>query len=87
VTPLLFEYPEDETTYTTDDEFLLGDALLVAPITRPGIEHRHVYLPRGTWCHFWTGERIEGQTHILAHCPSGPAGNLRARQHRHHAMA
>ena len=39
--------PGDATTYTADDEFLLGDALLVAPITRPGIEHRHVYLPGG----------------------------------------
>ena len=41
--------PTTRTTYAADDEFLLGDALLVAPITRPGIEHRHVYLPRGTW--------------------------------------
>jgi alpha-glucosidase len=69
--PLLFEYPEDETTYTMDDEFLLGDALLVAPITRPGIEHRHVYLPRGTWSHYWSGERIEGPVHVLAHAPIG----------------
>jgi hypothetical protein len=45
--PLLFEYPADETTYTADDEFLLGKALLIAPISRPGIEHRHVYLPEG----------------------------------------
>ncbi len=77
--PLLFEYPEDETTYTMDDEFLLGDALLIAPITRPGIEHRHVYLPRGTWSHYWTGERIEGPAHILAHAPLGePAIYARA---------
>ena len=69
--PLIFEYPEDETTYTTDDEFLLGDALLVAPITRPGIEHRHVYLPQGTWFHFWTGERFDGPAHVLAHAPLG----------------
>jgi alpha-glucosidase len=69
--PLLFEYPEDETTYTADDEFLLGDALLVAPITRPGIEHRHVYLPRGCWFHYWTGERFDGPAHILAHAPLG----------------
>ena len=69
--PLLFEYPEDETTYTTDDEFLLGDALLVAPITRPGIEHRHVYLPEGTWFHYYSGERFEGPAHILAHAPLG----------------
>jgi alpha-glucosidase len=69
--PLLFEYPEDETTYTTDDEFLLGDALLVAPITRPGIEHRHVYLPEGTWFHYYSGGRFEGPAHILAHAPLG----------------
>jgi alpha-glucosidase len=69
--PLLFEYPEDETTYTADDEFLLGDALLVAPITRPGIEHRHVYLPRGCWFHYWTDERFDGPAHILAHAPLG----------------
>jgi len=69
--PLLFEYPEDETTYTADDEFLLGDALLVAPITRPGIEHRHVYLPQGTWFHYWTGERFDGPAHVLAHGPLG----------------
>ncbi len=77
--PLLFEYPEDEITYTADDEFLLGDALLVAPITRPGIEHRHVYLPRGTWSHFWSGEKLQGPAHILAHAPLGePAMYLRA---------
>jgi alpha-glucosidase len=69
--PLLFEYPADETTYTADDEFLLGDALLVAPITRPGIEHRHVYLPQGTWFHYYSGERFTGPTHILAHAPLG----------------
>jgi len=69
--PLLFEYPEDETTYTADDEFLLGGSLLVAPITRPGIEHRHVYLPEGTWFHYWTGERFDGPAHVLAHAPLG----------------
>ncbi len=69
--PLLFEYPADEATYATDDEFLLGNSLLIAPITRPGIEHRHVYLPEGTWLHYWSGERFEGPAHILAHAPLG----------------
>lgn len=71
VRPLLFEYPDDETTYAADDEFLFGDAMLVAPITRPGIEHRHVYLPEGTWFHFWTGEKIVGPKHVLANAPLG----------------
>jgi alpha-glucosidase len=75
----LFECPEDETTYAMDDEFLLGNALLIAPITRPGIEHRHVYLPEGTWFHFWTGERFDGPAHVLAHAPLGePAIYLKA---------
>ncbi|MDQ3926038.1 MAG: DUF5110 domain-containing protein, partial [Actinomycetota bacterium] len=77
--PLLFEYPDDETTYAMDDEFLLGSALLVAPVTRPGIEHRYVYLPQGTWFHFWSGERFDGPAHILAHAPLGePALYVRA---------
>src|SRR3712207_7066410 len=62
---------EDEPPYTADDEFLVGDALLVAPVTRPGIEHRHVYLPRGCWFHYWTGERFDGPAHVLAHAPLG----------------
>ena len=69
--PLLFEHPEDETTYTVDDEFLFGPSMLVAPITRPGIEHRHVYLPQGAWFHLWSGERLDGPAHVLAHAPLG----------------
>ena len=77
--PLLFEYPSDPETYAADDQFLLGSALLVAPITRPGIEHRHVYLPAGTWVQWWTGERVEGPAHVLAHAPLGrPALYVRA---------
>jgi alpha-glucosidase len=77
--PLLFEYPEDAATYATDDEFLVGRALLVAPIARPGAEYRHVYLPRGTWLHYWSGEHFRGPTHVLARAPLGqPAIYVRA---------
>jgi alpha-glucosidase len=77
--PLLFSYPDDPTTYTADDQFLVGSALLVAPITRPGIEYRHVYLPAGSWVQWWTGERFAGPAHVLAHAPLGqPAVYARA---------
>lgn len=69
--PLMFEWPDDEATYAMDDEFLLGDALLVAPITKPGVEHRHVYLPQGVWWHLWSGERFAGPVHALVHAPLG----------------
>jgi alpha-glucosidase len=77
--PLLFDYPDDPATFSADDQFLVGSDLLVAPITRPGVEHRHVYLPAGTWHHFWTGEAVTGPAHILAHAPLGqPAVYVRS---------
>jgi alpha-glucosidase len=77
--PLFWTYPEDTSTYTLDDEVLCGDALLVAPITRPGREYRHVYIPSGSWFHFWTGTHLEGPTHIIEHAPLGqPAFYIRA---------
>jgi alpha-glucosidase len=77
--PLFWAYPDDTATYSMDDEFLCGDALLVAPVTRPGVEYRHVYIPAGSWFHFWTGTRVDGPAHILAHAPLGrPAIYVRA---------
>lgn len=69
--PLFWAYPEDTTVYALDDETLCGDALLIAPIIRPGREHRHLYLPSGSWFHFWTGARVDGPAHIVAHAPLG----------------
>jgi alpha-glucosidase len=63
-------------TYAADDQFLLGEALLVAPITRPSIEYRHVYLPRGTWFHLWSGKQFKGPTHILQRAPWGNRPSL-----------
>jgi len=37
---------------------------LVAPVVEQGASSRHVYLPRGSWYDFWTGERIEGGREI-----------------------
>jgi alpha-glucosidase len=77
--PLFWADATDTTIYTVDDEVLCGNALLIAPITRPGTEYRHVYIPTGTWFHFWTGARVDGPAHILAHAPLGqPAFYVRA---------
>ncbi|USB34301.1 TIM-barrel domain-containing protein [Paenibacillus sp. YPG26] len=64
--PLVLEYPQDERTFNLSDQFLLGNQMLVAPIYRPGAEHRSVYLPEGVWYDYWTGSRYEGGRPYLA---------------------
>lgn len=54
-------YPEDPAAAAATDEWMLGDSLLVAPITTPGTTaSRSVYLPAGRWTDFFTGEVSTG---------------------------
>jgi alpha-D-xyloside xylohydrolase len=56
---LFFEYPEDPTSWTIDDEYMFGPSLLVAPLFEPG-EGRRVYLPPGDWIDYQTGKSYAG---------------------------
>jgi alpha-D-xyloside xylohydrolase len=47
-----------------DDEYLIGDRLLVAPLFA-GEAERKVVLPPGEWQDFWTGETVSGRTHTV----------------------
>jgi alpha-glucosidase len=67
--PLLYEFPDDPHVTQLYDQVMLGPSLLAAPVLRPGIEYRAVYLPPGTWFDWWTGEKLQGDTHILAAAP------------------
>jgi alpha-glucosidase len=67
--PLVFEFQNDRQARETDDLYLFGDALLVAPVLEPGQTARHVYLPEGTWIDWHTGERHTGGQFITAAAP------------------
>ncbi|MBE8986251.1 glycoside hydrolase family 31 protein [Nostoc sp. LEGE 12450] len=67
--PLLYDFPNDPKTFSLADQVMLGPSLLAAPIYRPGVEHRAVYLPEGCWYDWWSGEEFTGPTHILAYAP------------------
>lgn len=57
--PLWMEYPKDKSTYTIDNQFLLGDALLVRPITNQGENDVSVYFPGNeSWFDFVNGFKI-----------------------------
>jgi alpha-D-xyloside xylohydrolase len=44
------------------DEYLLGDWILVAPVTREGVSSREVAFPDGRWIDWFTGETFDGGT-------------------------
>ncbi len=67
--PLLYHYPNDPHTYNLYDQVFLGPFLMAAPVHRPGVEYRVVYLPAGIWYDWWTQERYQGPTHIMAYAP------------------
>ncbi len=66
--PLFLTHEEDAAAWDVTDQYLWGDAFLVAPVLEPGIRSRAVYLPKGRWYDFWTGEAVEsaGETRRTA---------------------
>jgi alpha-D-xyloside xylohydrolase len=56
---LFFEYPDDPTSWTIDDEYMFGSNLLVAPLFEESGE-RKVYLPPGAWIDYQTGKVYHG---------------------------
>jgi alpha-glucosidase len=67
--PLMLNYQDDPNTYNLDDEFMIGDDLLVAPIVKADLTARLVYLPKGTWYDYWTNKKYSGGTMVRVEAP------------------
>jgi alpha-glucosidase (family GH31 glycosyl hydrolase) len=67
--PLVLNYPDDPRVWDLGTQYLWGDDLLVAPVSRAGATHWPVYLPAGTWHDFWTHETHEGPGSITVVAP------------------
>jgi len=57
---LWLHFPDDPKAVARSDEYLWGRSVLVAPVVEKGAMTRQVYLPRGSWYDFWTGELVDG---------------------------
>jgi alpha-D-xyloside xylohydrolase len=57
--PMVLEFGEDPTCDVLDLQYMLGDALLVAPIFNEQGNVRY-YLPKGRWTNLLTGAEAEG---------------------------
>ncbi|XP_052275424.1 neutral alpha-glucosidase AB-like isoform X2 [Dreissena polymorpha] len=69
--PLWVEFPKDPNTFTMDDEYLLGSALLVKPITEPGQTGTQVYFPDmdGVWYDIDTYKAYQGGQSTYVEAP------------------
>jgi alpha-glucosidase (family GH31 glycosyl hydrolase) len=61
---LWLHYPDDPAAVARGDEYLWGRDMLVAPVVEKGATSRRVYLPRGAWFDYWTGQRVDGGREI-----------------------
>lgn len=59
IRPMALAFPDDPAAASEQFQFLFGPDLLVAPMFQSGTQ-RSVYLPRGTWINYWTGDSIVG---------------------------
>lgn len=74
--PLFYDFPDQSESYNEHDEFMLGSALLVAPVVEQGARSRRVWLPEteGGWYQISTGEHLaSGIAEVLAPLGAAPA--------------
>lgn len=69
--PLAFDYPEDAAARDTEDELLMGNEILIAPVCKQNAKGRLVYLPEDmiqvTWKDCVASQKpIEKGTHYIA---------------------
>lgn len=68
--PLVMDFAADRRAWDIDDQYMLGPALLVAPVSEFRATSRRVYLPAGAdWYEAASGQRIAGGEDYLAPAP------------------
>ena len=65
VRPMYHDWPSEFAAYRARDQYVLGEHLLVAPITGPQddatkLGRTTVWLPEGAWFDIFTGQRYDG---------------------------
>jgi alpha-glucosidase (family GH31 glycosyl hydrolase) len=67
--PLFFSHGDDPAAWNYPSQFMLGDDLLINPVTRPGVDTWQTYLPRGRWVDVWDGSEHKGAQLVTREAP------------------
>ena len=63
--PLFLYNQKDKNTYNINDQFMIGNSLLLCPIVDQGKTKRVVYLPKGKWVNYFTKEVFNGNKYYM----------------------
>lgn len=58
--PMVMEFQDDINVLDLKEQFMFGNAMLVAPVVYEGERKKVVYLPKGNWYNYFTNEKFEG---------------------------
>lgn len=61
---LVLDYPADPKLRTVDDQYMMGDRIMVAPLFA-GEASRKIIFPEGKWHDFWSGKQVEGGSELI----------------------
>ncbi|MEO8183801.1 MAG: glycoside hydrolase family 31 protein [Deltaproteobacteria bacterium] len=68
--PLFYDFPADPLAWDTEDAYLFGPDILVAPVLQQNAREREVYLPAGaSWKHAWSDRSFAGGRTIRIETP------------------
>lgn len=59
--PLFLEYPENQSTWGNEQQFLFGRDLLIAADLSESVDDYEFALPGAGWYDYWTGKRVQGK--------------------------
>lgn len=60
ISPLYYYFSSDTVAARTEDEFMWGQNILVAPVLQKGSTSRSIYLPKGGWYNYRSNARQTG---------------------------
>jgi alpha-glucosidase len=69
VRPIAWGEGEPTELWDVEDEFLCGDAMLVAPILERGASIRTATLPAGGWYDYWSNAYHKGSQDVRTYAP------------------
>lgn len=68
--PLYYDYPDCQEAYDFRSQYMFGDNMMIAPVTRPGVNgftEMEVWLPEGSWYELHTGTLLQGGSVVKRH--------------------